>query len=276
MKTNLPIAVQLYSVRDEMAADFEGTLRKIKEFGYDGVEFAGLFGRKPEDIKNLLAEIGLVPVSAHVAYVEMMADIEGVMSAYATIGCKYIVIPYMTEEYRPDGAKFDEACENMKVLGEAANAHGMKLLYHNHDFEFVKLGDEYGIDVMYNRVPANLLQTELDTCWVNVAGENPANFVLKYTGRAPVVHLKDFHMPAVKPEKMYALIGIDDGKAEEEKGEDDVFGFRPVGYGMQDIPSIIVASEKAGAEWLVVEQDNPSMGKCPLECVKMSIEYLHA
>lgn len=276
MKTNLPIAVQLYSVRDEMAADFEGTLRKIKEFGYDGVEFAGLFGRKPEDIKNLLAEIGLVPVSAHVAYVEMMADIEGVMSAYETIGCKYIVIPYMTEEYRPNAPKFDEACENMKVLGKAANAHGLTLLYHNHDFEFVKMGDEYGIDVMYNRVPACCLQTELDTCWVNVAGEDPANFVLKYTGRAPVVHLKDFHMPAVKPEKMYALIGIDDGKAEEEKSEDDVFGFRPVGYGMQNIPSIIAASEKAGAEWLVVEQDNPSMGKSPLECVKMSIDYLHA
>ncbi len=276
MKTNLPIAVQLYSVRDEMAADFEGTLRKIKEFGYDGVEFAGLFDRKPEDIKNLLAEIGLVPVSAHVAYAEMMADIEGVMSAYATIGCKYIVIPYMTDEYRPNAPKFDEACENMKVLGKAANAHGLTLLYHNHDFEFVKMGDEYGIDVMYSRVPACCLQTELDTCWVNVAGEDPANFVLKYTGRAPVVHLKDFHMPAVKPEKMYALIGIDDGKAEEEKSEDDVFGFRPVGYGMQDMPSIIAASEKAGAEWLVVEQDNPSMGKSPLECVKMSIDYLHA
>lgn len=277
MKTNLPIAVQLYSVRDAMAADFEGTLRKIKEFGYDGVEFAGLFGNDPKDVKKLLAEIGLEPVSAHVAYVEMMADIEGVMSAYETIGCKYIVIPYMTEEYRPDGEKFDEACEGMKVLGKAAKEHGLTLLYHNHDFEFVKLGDEYGIDVMYNRVPACLLQTELDTCWVNVAGENPANFVLKYSGRAPVVHLKDFHMPAVKPEKMYALIGIDDGAAEEQpQSEEDKFGFRPVGYGMQDVPAIIAASEKAGAKWLVVEQDEPSMGKCPLECVKMSIEYLHA
>ncbi|MBE5819030.1 MAG: sugar phosphate isomerase/epimerase [Clostridiales bacterium] len=276
MKTNLPIAVQLYSVRDAMAADFEGTLKQIKEMGYDGVEFAGLFGKDPAYIKALCAELGLVPISAHVAYAEMMADIEGTMSAYETIGCKFIVIPYMTEEYRPDGAEFDKACEDMKILGKAAKDHGLTLLYHNHDFEFVKLGDEYGIDVMYNRVPACLLQTELDTCWVNVAGENPANFVLKYSGRAPVVHLKDFHMPAVKPEKMYALIGIDDGEAEEEKGEDDVFGFRPVGYGMQDVPAIIAASEKAGASWLVVEQDNPSMGKTPLECVKMSIEYLRA
>ena len=127
---------------------------------------------------------------------------------------------------------------------------------------------------MYERVPADLLKTELDTCWVNVAGENPAAFVLKYSGRAPVVHLKDFYMPAKKPEKMYALIGIDDSEA-EQKDEADSFGFRPVGYGAQDIPAIIAASEKAGAKWLVVEQDDPSMGKTPMECAQMSIEYLH-
>ena len=274
MMTKLPIAIQLYSVRDDMAADFEGTLKKIKALGYDGVEFAGLFGRKPEYIRELLKEIGLEPVSAHVSYNEMMSDIEGVMSAYETIGVKYIAIPYMTEEFRPNAPKFDEAIEGMKLLGKAANAHGLTLLYHNHDFEFVKIGDEYGIDVMYERVPADLLKTELDTCWVNVAGENPAAFVLKYSGRAPVVHLKDFYMPAKKPEKMYALIGIDDGEA-EQKNEADSFGFRPVGYGAQDIPAIIAASEKAGAKWLVVEQDDPSMGKTPMECAQMSIEYLH-
>lgn len=274
MMTKLPIAIQLYSVRDDMAADFEGTLKKIKALGYDGVEFAGLFGRKPEYIRELLKEIGLEPVSAHVSYNEMMSDIEGVMSAYETIGVKYIAIPYMTEEFRPNAPKFDEAIEGMKLLGKAANAHGLTLLYHNHDFEFVKIGDEYGIDVMYERVPADLLKTELDTCWVNVAGENPAAFVLKYSGRAPVVHLKDFYMPAKKPEKMYALIGIDDGEA-EQKDEADSFGFRPVGYGAQDIPAIIAASEKAGAKWLVVEQDDPSMGKTPMECAQMSIEYLH-
>lgn len=274
MMTKLPIAIQLYSVRDDMAADFEGTLRKIKALGYDGVEFAGLFGKAPEYIKELLKEIGLEPVSAHVSYKEMMADIEGVMSAYETIGVKYIAIPYMTEEYRPNAEKFDEAIEGMKLLGKAANAHGITLLYHNHDFEFVKMGDKYGIDVMYERVPADLLKTELDTCWVNVAGENPAAFVLKYSDRAPVVHLKDFHMPTKKPEKMYALIGIDDGEA-EQKSEEDSFGFRPIGYGAQDIPAIIAASEKAGARWLVVEQDDPSMGKTPMECAEMSIAYLH-
>ncbi len=246
MMTKLPIAIQLYSVRDDMAEDFEGTLKKIKKMGYDGVEFAGLFGKKPEYIKKLLEEIGLVPISAHVPYAEMMEDMEGTMKAYETIGVKFITIPYMTEEYRPNAAKFDDAIESMKVLGKAAKSHGMTLLYHNHDFEFVKMGNEYGIDVMYNRVPADLLQTELDTCWVNVAGENPANFVLKYTGRAPVVHLKDFYMPAKRPEKMYALIGIDDGEA-EEKNDEDSFGFRPIGYGMQDIPAILAASEKAGA-----------------------------
>jgi sugar phosphate isomerase/epimerase len=271
----LKVALQLYSVRNDMANDYVKTMTEVAKMGYQGVEFAG-FIADPAEMGKLARNLGMEPISCHYTYGKIVENPEKAFADCLAAGCKFIVIPYMTEEYRPDGAEFDKACEDMKILGKAAKDHGLTLLYHNHDFEFVKLGDEYGIDVMYNRVPACLLQTELDTCWVNVAGENPANFVLKYSGRAPVVHLKDFHMPAVKPEKMYALIGIDDGEAEEEKGEDDVFGFRPVGYGMQDVPAIIAASEKAGASWLVVEQDNPSMGKTPLECVKMSIEYLRA
>ena len=269
--TKLPIGVQLYSVRDAMASDFEGTLKKVKAMGYDGVEFAGLFGKDPVYIKNLLAEIGLVPVCAHVPYAEMMEDTEKTMSDYAAIGMKFIAIPYMTDEYRPDGAKFAEALESMKMLGKAAKAHGLTLIYHNHDFEFVMVDGKHGIDVMYDTVPADLLETELDTCWVNVAGENPAAYVRKYANRAPIVHLKDFVMPGKKPERMYALIGIDDGAAEEESS---AFEFRPVGYGAQNIPEIIKAAEESGSKWLIVEQDSPSMSKTPLECIEMSIRYL--
>lgn len=120
----------------------------------------------------------------------------------------------------------------------------------------------------YQEIPADLLQTELDTCWVNVGGENPAQYVRKYTGRAPIVHLKDFS--GSKTENMYSLIGTD--AAKEEASEK--FEFRPIGYGRQDIPSILAASEDAGAGWVIVEQDSPSMGKTPMECAKMSIDYL--
>jgi len=268
-----PVAIQLYSLRDDMAADFEGTLKKVKELGYDGVEFAGLFDKSPEEVKALCEENGLVPISAHVPYVDMLENPDKVIGDYAEIGCKYIVIPYMTEEHRPGAENYDEVIENVKVLGETANRFGMKLLYHNHDFEFVKIGDEYGLDVLYNSVDSDLLQTELDTCWVNVGGENPSEYIIKYTGRAPVVHLKDFVMGNGSKGNMYKLIGIDDGESEQADGEG--FSFRPVGYGVQDFEAILKASEKAGAEWVVIEQDDPAMGKTPIECAKMSIEYIN-
>ncbi len=272
MSKKFPIAIQVYSVREDAERDFAGTLQKIKDMGYDGVEFAGLYGYSAAQVKALCEKVGLTPLSAHVAFVEMIADPKGVLKTYADIGCRYIAIPYLTEEYRPGQPKFDEIIAGAKLLGEEAKALGMQLLYHNHDFEFVKLNGKYALDVLYDSVDEALLKTELDVCWVNVGGENPADYVRKYSGRAPVVHLKDFVMPGKKPAKMYDLIGIeDDSKTEEDAG---AFEFRPVGYGAQDMPSILDAAADAGAEWVVVEQDLPSMGKTPLECAKMSIEYL--
>ena len=267
----LPVGLQLYSVRDDMEKDFKGTLKKVKAMGYEGVEFAGLFDLSVEEVKEALKEADLVPVSAHVPFVDMMKDPEGTMDTYSRIGCKYIVIPYLTEEYRPGQDKFQEVIDGARVLGEAANKYGMKLLYHNHDFEFVKLDGKYALDVLYDTIPSDLLQTELDTCWVNIGGEDPSDYVRKYTDRAPVVHLKDFFKSG-NVTKMYALIGIDDEETEEK--EEGVFELRPLGYGLQDVPSLLKASEDAHANWVIVEQDEPSMGKTPMECVEMSINYL--
>ena len=94
---SLPIAVQVYSVRDDAAKDFRGTLEEIKKMGYDGVEFAGLYGYAPADVKKMCEEIGLIPISAHVPYYEILLNPEAVLSQYADIGCKYVAIPYLTE-----------------------------------------------------------------------------------------------------------------------------------------------------------------------------------
>ncbi len=270
---NFPIAIQLYSVRDDMAKDFEGTLKKIKAMGYDGVEFAGTFGKSAAEIKKMCADIGLVPISAHVPFVDMMKDPEGVISKYKEIGCEQVVIPYLTPEFRPGAERFGEVIEGAKVLGDVCKKLGMKLAYHNHDFEFVKVNGEYALDILYSEVSADLLQTQLDTCWVNVGGENPADYIRKYSGRTPTVHLKDF--VGSKGENMYALIGIDDG-AQKKVNEEEAFCLRPVGYGKQDFPAILKASEEAGAKWVIVEQDNPSMDKTPMECAEMSINYLRS
>ncbi len=265
----LPIALQLYSVRHEMKADLPATLRKVKELGYDGVEFAGLFDRSPAEIKALCEEIGLVPISAHVPLAEMLADAETAFAKYAAIGMRFVAIPSLPEEYRPAHEKFDEILEKIKELGAIAKKHGIRLLYHNHDFEFVKMDGTYGLDKIYEEVSADLLETQLDTCWVNVGGENPADFVRKYAGRAPVVHLKDFF--GEKAENMYELIGERTVAAPKRP---EGFEFRPVGYGKQDFPAILAAAKDAGAEWVVVEQDAPSMGLDELGCAAKSIAYL--
>jgi len=270
---NLPIALQLFSVREDLEKDFKGTLQKVKAFGYDGVEFAGLYDNEPEAVKQMVNEIGLTALSAHVPFADMMENPEKIMRDYASIGCEYIVIPYLTPEYRPGNEKFNEVIDGAKLLGEAAKKHGLTLLYHNHDFEFEKIDGEYALDVLYTAVFADLLKTEIDTCWVNVAGENPSEYIIKYTGRAPVVHLKDFYLEGKKPDKMYELIGIEDDALQEETG---AFEFRPLGKGIQDFPAILRACKKAGTKWVVVEQDEASMGKSALGCAQMSIEYLNS
>lgn len=267
----LPIAIQLFSVRDEAAADMRGTLEKIKALGYEGVEFAGMYEYTPAQLKAMCAEIGLTPISAHVPYEAFMADLEGTVKAYSEIGCEYVVIPYLVDSLRPGTPGFDEVVRNAPVIGKAAKEQGMYLLYHNHDFEFDKIDGKYALEVLYDTVPAEVLGTELDTCWVRVGGEEPSAYVRKYTGRAPIVHLKDY--TGSKTAHMYELIGIE---SEEKAPDEKPFEFRPVGYGCQDVPAIIAAAEAAGAKWLVVEQDNPSMGLTPLECAEKSINYLRS
>lgn len=266
--SSLPIAVQVYSVRDDAASDLYGTLKQIKEMGYDGVEFAGLYDNSPAQIKSWCDELGLVPVSAHVPFVTMLGDPVGVLSQYAEIGCKYVAVPYLVPEHRPEHANFAYVVEFIRILGKAAKSLGMTMLYHNHDFEFVTVDGKYALDVLYDSIPEDLLKTELDTCWVNVGGEDPAQYIMKYSGRSPVVHLKDF--AGEKSDDMYELIGIEK-KAPTRPSN---FEFRPVGRGNQNFPAILEASKAAGAEWVVVEQDQATMGLTPMESIKASIDYL--
>ena len=263
----LPVAVQLYTLREEMKGDMRATLEKVKALGYDGVEFAGLFGKTGEEVRDMCQEIGLVPLSAHVPYVDMVEDIT-ILETYKTIGCKYVVVPYLKEEHRPGTDAFAEVIENIKKIGAAANELGLTLLYHNHDFEFIKLDGKYALDILYEEVNATLLQTELDTCWVNVGGEVPAEYIKKYAGRCPIVHLKDFY--GEKSDDMYELIGLE-ATAPKRPGN---FEFRPVGSGVQDFPAILKSSEESGATWVVVEQDKATMGLTPFESVEKSREYL--
>lgn len=272
MKT-LPVAVQVYSVRDDAARDFKGTMQKLKDMGYAGVELAGLYGMEAAEVRAVLDEVGIPAISAHVPFAELREDMDGTIEKYITIGCQWITIPYLMEEDRPGTPGFAKTMEDLVKIGEACRAHGVKMLYHNHDFEFTAMVDGmHALDYMYANIGPDLLETELDTCWVNVGGEDPAAYVRKYAGRAPVVHLKDFYKEG-HIANMYELIGTEVKK--EEQREPGFFEFRPVGYGMQNFPAILEASLEAGAQWVVVEQDRSN--DCPpLEAVKKSRDYLRS
>lgn len=268
----MKIGVQVYSVRDAAEKDFVGTMKEIKKMGYDGVELAGDYGLSADTIRRTLEELKLIPISAHVPMTDMYEKPEEVFSFYRAVGVPYIAVPYISEEYRPGTPAFPETIEMIRKIGETAKAYGMRLLYHNHDFEFVKIDGKYGLDVLYDSIPADLLQTEIDTCWVKVAGEDPAAYVKKYSGRAPIVHLKDFYKEeGASRDEMYELIGI----AKKAK-QTSAFEFRPVGHGMQRFPGIIDAAEEAGSDWLIVEQDRPSLGLTSMESIDLSRKYLRS
>ena len=264
----MKIGVQLYSVRDEMAQDFEGTLKKVKEMGYECVEFAGLFDKSAAEVKALCDKIGLIPISAHVSLYDMQED-PYILQTYADIGCKYVAIPWLGESERPGHPGFEKMIQDAAILGAFAKKLGMKLAYHNHDFEFEKVDGKYALDVIYETIPADLLLAQLDTCWVNVGGADPVAYIHKYAGRVEILHFKDF--AGKKSDNMYALIGVNDGKKEDTVGD---FEYRPLGQGLQDMPAIVKAAKECGTEWAIIEIDEPSRGKTSMQCIKESIDYL--
>ena len=270
---NIKLGYQVYSAREDAEKDLLGVLKQLAAMGYDGVEFAGFYGHSAQEVKAMLEEAGLKAVSSHVPFASILEDMFGVIAYHQTIGCKYIAVPYLDEETRPGAPGFAKTIREIYKFGKLCHAAGIQLLYHNHDFEFVQVSGEYGLDFLYDAVPAHYLATELDTCWVKVAGEDPSAYIRKYAGRCPVVHLKDFVGSKKRGEKLYALIQADGKDDDPSVSEDLAFDFRPVGHGVQDIPSIINAGLESGAEWFIVEQDRSSQ-RPALEAAKMSCDYV--
>lgn len=265
----MKIGLQVYSVRDFAEKDFAGTMREVKEMGYDGVELAGLYGLEPAYIKGVLDALGLECVSAHVPYADMIADIDSVIDTYLSLGCTYMAIPYMNDNDRPGKPAFGDVVKSIENIGKKCREKNLVLLYHNHDFEFVKVEDgSFGLDYLYSNVSPEYLQTELDTCWVKVSGQSPDGYIRKYKGRCPVVHLKDYS--GQKSDNMYELIGI-----EKKASASEEFKFQPVGYGLQNFPEVCKAAVESGAEWMIVEQDS-SKDRPSIDAVRLSRDYLRS
>lgn len=267
------VGLQLYSVRGDMEKDMEQTLKKVKEIGYDYVEFAGYFGKSAEEVRALLDKYQLECISVHQTYQVFLDNEKDNIDYLKTIGAKYCAVPWMGREKHAGQGQFEKTVEEFLQVGKALSAGGIRLLYHNHDFEFEKYEGKYLLDWLYESVPADILETELDTCWVKYAGEDPTAYLRKYTGRSPIVHLKDFVCKRLNAGAAYALIDEEGNAKKQPTREENGFEFRPVGSGMQDFPAILAAAEDAGTEYVIVEQDeSPTMP--PMESAAASREYL--
>lgn len=274
----LPVGVQLYSVRTDLEKDFYGTLKAVKEMGYAGVEFYGeYYGNSVVQIKKWCTELGLIPFSNHVPFQEMIDNIDKVIAENTVLGVQYIVFPYMDEASRPgvDPAQFRKTVAKIGEIGSKVKAAGFQLLYHNHDFEFVDMGNgSLGYDYIFSSNDRSSLQNEIDVCWVDYAGENPAEYLARYKGGIPVVHLKDYKLEGKLSSAPYALIGISTDNSMKDDG--GWFEYRPIGMGQVDIPAVIKSALENGANWLCVEQDEPCEGLTRLEGIAKSVEYLHS
>ncbi len=266
------VGVQLYSVRDDLAKDFEGTLQAIKDMGYDYVEFAGFYDKSAEEVKSALDKIGLTAISVHQGNQLFLEQGQAAIDYLKTVGVKYCAIPWHDKSKLAGTDAWENTKKEFADYSKALKAAGIKLLYHNHDFEFEKADGKYKIDYIYDEIGLDTIEPEFDTCWVKYAGEDPCKYIEKYSGHVEVLHLKDFvcknHGGAV-----YALIDKDGKEQKPSSMEENGFKFMPVGSGVQDFKSILEAAEKAGTEYIIVEQD-ASEDRPPMEAVKMSRDYL--
>lgn len=265
------IGLQLYSLRGDMEKDMDATLRKVSEMGYECVEFAGYFGKSAEEVKAMLDKYNLEAVSVHQGYEVFLEDEKSNIDYLKTLGVKYCAVPWMDKAKLAGNDVYPNTVKDMTQVAEALKKNGIQMCYHNHDFEFEKFEDKFLLDWLYESIPADLLQPEIDTCWVKYSGNDPVEYINKYAGRMGILHLKDFVSDKFAQGPVYALIDENGNSGESEKNTS--FEFRPVGSGIQDFEAILKAAENAGIEYLIVEQDDCPTAS-PIDSVKQSREYL--
>ncbi|WP_127585042.1 sugar phosphate isomerase/epimerase family protein [Paenibacillus koleovorans] len=246
------IGLQLYTVREETARDFQGALRRIAEIGYQGVEFAGYGGMTAQELKSLLDELGMVSIGSHVSLARLTENLAEEIEFNATLGSQYIICPWLPEEMR-DSEAFANVIPVFEQIGQEVRNNGMTFAYHNHAFEFEsKIGEEFLFDALFSKTAPEAVQVELDLGWVQYAGLSTLEYVAKYKGRLPLLHLKDFRQSAAG-------------------GQIDTV---EIGKGDLDIPTVIEASRAADVDWLIVEQDRCQQN--PLDSVAESFRWLQA
>ena len=241
------IGVQLYTVRDRMQADVAGTLRAVAALGYAEVETAGLHGLPPAQFRAALDAAGLVSPAGHYAIEELRADAGAVFATARTLGQRWVVVPWLDERERT-AEGYRRVAADLNQFGAAARGQGMRIAYHNHDFEFARLPDGgSGYDILWDETDAERVDLELDLFWAVKGGWDPAALLARRPGRIRLCHVKD--MADVKG----AQTMVD------------------VGAGEIDFAAILAAARGAGVAHYFVEHDNPPDS---LATLRNSIQHL--
>jgi sugar phosphate isomerase/epimerase len=237
----------MYTLRDQVATDIIGTLRAVAELGYRAVELASFGGLRAAELRVELDGLGLQAISAHVPLARLQGQLDAALDDIKALGAHYIVCPSLPPNQR-SVEDYRALARSLNSIGKAAQAQGIQLCYHNHDFEFQRFGEQTGYEILFHETDPALVKAELDVYWVSFAGLDPALFIEGLTGRVPLAHLKD----------MAAGSRV----------------FAEVGHGTLDFPAILAACDAAGVEWLIVEQDRSE--RPPLESIGMSLAYLRS
>jgi sugar phosphate isomerase/epimerase len=241
------IGVQLYTVRDRMQQSVERTLQAVAEIGYNEVETHSFFDATPAQFRALLDRFGLVSPAGHVPLTAVRSDLQATLAAAGTVGQRWVVVPWIDESERtPDG--YRRVAEDLNAAGRVARERGLRVGYHNHDFEFEPLaGGVTGFDILLEDTDPELVDIELDLFWAVKGGTDPLALFAAHPGRFPLCHVKDMQ-------------GI--GGAER---------MVDVGQGEIDFAAIFARSEQAGLRHFFVEHDQPEDS---LESLRRSYDHL--
>jgi sugar phosphate isomerase/epimerase len=236
--------LQLYTVRSLMAKDAAGTLDAIARIGYREVEFAGLHGLSAEAMRALIDHLGLSAPASHVGLDELRKDADAVFGQARALGNRYVVVPWLAQGERRTIAGYEAIARELDGLGRRALDAGLRLGYHNHDFEMAPIGGVVPFDVLLARTDPALVAMELDLFWLAKGGGDPAAYFAQHPGRFAMVHVKDMSSDG-------AMVDV--------------------GSGTLDFARVFAAAERAGIRHAFVEHDSPSD---PLASIRASYDAL--
>lgn len=202
------VGLQLYSLRELLPKDVKGTLQKVSLAGYTQVELYGFsikdqfWGLKPGELKKILDEYHLKPISGHFNMSPYLmtgeqAELTAAIDAAKILGLQYVTIPWLQPDLRTSAGDYITLAKRLNYAGQRCKNAGLKLAYHNHDFEFIKYGDETGMDLLLKNTDKKLVDFEMDIYWVIRSRLQPAVLFKANPGRFAMWHIKD--MDATDP-----------------------------------------------------------------------------